>query len=204
MTTTMAPRQPSSSNQQERVQLADVESQPPTRVASSRPQTSRPEGERTATSSNARAELSTASSSSSARPNPQSSAAQPPSSSTYPGQRPSFNLPPQGGRNAAPPEYVYDDEYLEDPDRTIKLGLGDFVFYSLLCAKAALVSFTTFIAVFVVVLFGLAMTLVLLAVYRTALPALPISIILGLIFFFAVDAMVVPFVISFASQIAFS
>ena len=89
-------------------------------------------------------------------------------------------------------------------DRTIKLGLGDFVFYSILCARAALVSFTTFIAVFIVVLFGLAITLILLAVYRTALPALPISILLGLCFFFATDAAVVPFVTNFGFQIAYS
>jgi len=95
-------------------------------------------------------------------------------------------------------------EFLDfEDDRSIKLGLGDFVFYSLLCARAALVSFTTFIAVFVVVLFGLAMTLVLLAVYRQALPALPISILLGLVFFFAVDAVVYPFVVEFSTQMFF-
>lgn len=96
-----------------------------------------------------------------------------------------------------------EEEEYEDDDGTIKLGLGDFVFYSLLCARAALVSFTTFIAVFVVVLFGLATTLVLLAVYRAALPALPISIFLGLAFFFATDAVIVPFVNDFSNLIAF-
>lgn len=100
--------------------------------------------------------------------------------------------------------FVPNLEFGDEDDRSIKLGLGDFVFYSLLCARAALVSFTTFVAVYLVVLFGLAMTLVLLAVYRTALPALPISILLGLVFFFAVDAVVVPFVNSFALQMAFT
>jgi presenilin 1 len=121
---------------------------------------------------------------------------------------PSFLLvqpvPSQGAAQRQQQQEAYEEAEEDEQDRSIKLGLGDFVFYSLLCAKAALVSFTTFIAVFVVVLFGLAMTLVLLAVYRTALPALPISILLGLIFFFAVDAVVVPFVDNFALQIAYA
>lgn len=91
----------------------------------------------------------------------------------------------------------------QEDDRTIKLGLGDFVFYSLLCARAVLVSFTTFIAVFVVVLFGLALTLVLLAMYRMALPALPISIILGIAFFFATEAAVVPLVTDLSFSITY-
>lgn len=94
---------------------------------------------------------------------------------------------PQGARDGG-------DDVEEEEDQSIKLGLGDFVFYSLLCARASLVSFATFIAVFVVILFGLAVTLVLLAVYKTALPALPISIFLGLAFFFATDAVIVPMV----------
>lgn len=98
-------------------------------------------------------------------------------------------------------EEFYEDE---EEDRSIKLGLGDFVFYSLLCAKAALASFTTFIAVFIVVLFGLALTLLLLALYRTALPALPISILLGLVFYFLVDLAVVPYVFAFTDNLVFT
>ena len=45
-------------------------------------------------------------------------------------------------------------------DRSIKLGLGDFVFYSLLCAHAALVSFTCFAAVTASVLLGLGLSLI--------------------------------------------
>lgn len=74
---------------------------------------------------------------------------------------------------------VGEDE--DDTPGTIKLGLGDFVFYSVLVAKAAQYSFTTFVACFLVVLFGLASTLVILAFYGKALPALPISIFLAVI-----------------------
>jgi presenilin 1 len=60
---------------------------------------------------------------------------------------------------------------------------GDFIFYSILVSKAALYSFTTFAACMLVILAGLGATLVLLAVYGKALPALPISIFLGVSFY---------------------
>lgn len=66
---------------------------------------------------------------------------------------------------------------------SIKLGLGDFVFYSLLVAKAAQYSYTAFLVCFLVILTGLAATLVILAIKGKALPALPISIFLGVIGF---------------------
>ena len=50
-------------------------------------------------------------------------------------------------------------------------------------AKAALYSFTTFAACMLVILAGLGGTLVLLSVYHSALPALPISIFLGVLFY---------------------
>jgi len=77
---------------------------------------------------------------------------------------------------------------------SIKLGLGDFIFYSVLVAKAALNSFTTFAACMLVILAGLGGTLVLLAVYHAALPALPISIFLGVIFFFTTKALIEPWI----------
>jgi hypothetical protein len=77
---------------------------------------------------------------------------------------------------------------------TIKLGLGDFVFYSVLVAKAAQYSFTTFVACFLVVLFGLAGTLVILAFKGKALPALPISIGLGVVFFLGTKEFVQPWI----------
>lgn len=49
-------------------------------------------------------------------------------------------------------------------------GLGDFVFYSVLVSKAALYGFTAWAVCTVVIIFGLGATLVLLAMYRMALP----------------------------------
>eukprot|EP01083_Nonionella_stella_P273898 929473_1 len=77
---------------------------------------------------------------------------------------------------------------------TIKLGLGDFIFYSVLVSKAALYSFTTFAACTLSILAGLGGTLVLLSVYHAALPALPISIFLGVIFYFTTRALVEPWI----------
>lgn len=72
---------------------------------------------------------------------------------------------------------------------------GDFIFYSLLVSKAAQYSFTTFSACMLVILAGLGGTLVLLSVYHTALPALPISIFLGVVFYFLTRALIEPHLI---------
>jgi len=78
------------------------------------------------------------------------------------------------------------------PDRSIKLGLGDFVFYSVLVSKASLYGFATAASCFLVIVLGLGSTLVLLSVYKMALPALPISIGLGVTFYFGTRVFVVP------------
>jgi presenilin 1 len=86
-----------------------------------------------------------------------------------------------------------DDE--EGPSKnTIRLGLGDFVFYSVLVAKAAEYSFSTFAACTLVILAGLGGTLVLLSVYHHALPALPISIFLGIIAYLCTRYFVEPWI----------
>jgi len=77
-------------------------------------------------------------------------------------------------------------------DRSIKLGLGDFVFYSVLVSKASLYGFATAASCFLVIILGLGSTLVLLSVYKMALPALPISIGLGVTFYFGTRIFVVP------------
>lgn len=75
-----------------------------------------------------------------------------------------------------------------------RLGLGDFIFYSILVAKAALYSWTTFSACTLSIITGLGLTLLMLAVRGHALPALPISIFLGVVFYLITRYVVEPFV----------
>ena len=78
------------------------------------------------------------------------------------------------------PSLEADDEAGEFglPD-SIKLGLGDFIFYSVLVGRAAMWSPITCAFCFIAVLLGLVLTLVALGMYGKALPALPVSIALG-------------------------
>lgn len=87
-----------------------------------------------------------------------------------------------------------DESVFEDDPSSIRLGLGDFIFYSVLVSKAALYSFTTFAACMLVILAGLGATLVFLSVYHSALPALPISIFLGVIFYLLTRLLIEPWV----------
>ena len=87
-----------------------------------------------------------------------------------------------------------DDDENAEQRNTIRLGLGDFIFYSVLVSKAAQYSFATFAACMLVVLAGLGGTLILLAVYHHALPALPISILMGIVVYLTTRFFVEPFV----------
>eukprot|EP01041_Mallomonas_annulata_P010489 gene10489-21882_t len=86
------------------------------------------------------------------------------------------------------------DEEEEIQDYSIKLGLGDFVFYSVLVSRAAKYGFATCVACFLVIVGGLGLTLVLLAVFRKALPALPISILLGVFFYICTRFIIIPYI----------
>lgn len=86
------------------------------------------------------------------------------------------------------------DDEEEEEDRSIKLGLGDFVFYSVLVSRAALYDVSTMAACFVSVVMGLGGTLFLLGVYKKALPALPISIFFGVLFYFITRFSITPMI----------
>ncbi|KAL3670014.1 hypothetical protein V7S43_005386 [Phytophthora oleae] len=76
-------------------------------------------------------------------------------------------------------------------DKSIKLGLGDFIFYSVLVARASLHGFDVFAACFLSILVGLGITLYLLA-HFDALPALPISLFLGIVTYLLMVTIISP------------
>ncbi|XP_027332693.1 presenilin-like protein At2g29900 [Abrus precatorius] len=77
----------------------------------------------------------------------------------------------------------------------IKLGLGDFIFYSVLVGRAAMYDFMTVYACYLAIIAGLGVTLMLLAFYQKALPALPVSIALGVLFYFLTRLLLEVFVV---------
>ncbi|KAK7290698.1 hypothetical protein RIF29_05300 [Crotalaria pallida] len=90
---------------------------------------------------------------------------------------------------------------VEIADRGIKLGLGDFVFYSVLVGRAAMYDLMTVYACYLAIISGLGCTLILLSVCRKALPALPISIMLGVLFYFLTRLLMEPFIVGTATNL---
>ncbi|EGF81458.1 hypothetical protein BATDEDRAFT_10859 [Batrachochytrium dendrobatidis JAM81] len=92
------------------------------------------------------------------------------------------------------------DDTDDDEDSGLKLGLGDFVFYSVLLTnptlplcRLALFDWITTMSTIVAVTAGLSMTIFFLAVYRKPLPALPFSIAFGILFYFLSAITLTPF-----------
>jgi presenilin 1 len=76
-----------------------------------------------------------------------------------------------------------EEEEDEDEERGVRLGLGDFCFYGILVTRAARLGWDLVILCVFAVILGLALTLIVLALLRRPLPALPFSLILGIVFF---------------------
>ena len=85
----------------------------------------------------------------------------------------------------------------------IKLGLGDFIFYSLLMGRASMYDWLTVAVCYIAIIAGLGLTLLWLAVSHHALPALPVSIALAMLFYFAGRFVFEPVILPATLHLAF-
>ena len=91
------------------------------------------------------------------------------------------------------PVQVEDDISVEER-QGLKLGLGDFVFYSVLVGRASLSDWVVTVGSVFAVLSGLVLTILILVLKRRPLPALPISIFLGITVFLVGTLTLVPLI----------
>ncbi|PKU66463.1 presenilin-like protein At1g08700 [Dendrobium catenatum] len=105
-----------------------------------------------------------------------------------------------GSTHGDPISSVEQDDIFET-SRGIRLGLGDFVFYSVLVGRAAMFDLMTVYACYLAIISGLGCTLILLSICRHALPALPISITLGVVFYFLTRLVMEPFVVGASTSL---
>lgn len=83
---------------------------------------------------------------------------------------------------------------VREVEGTIRLGLGDFVFYSLMLGNAVQTSpLTTVVACFISNLVGLTITLPVVTLSQTALPALPFPLLISAFFYFSSHVALTPF-----------
>ncbi|KAI3412451.1 uncharacterized protein J3R85_017389 [Psidium guajava] len=109
-----------------------------------------------------------------------------------------INVSSRGHEDALPNENLALEGIGLGSSGAIKLGLGDFIFYSVLVGRAAMYDFMTVYACYLAIIAGLGITLMLLALYQKALPALPVSILLGVLFYILTRLLLEIFVVQLA------
>ncbi|KAL4425797.1 hypothetical protein ABPG75_009813 [Micractinium tetrahymenae] len=122
------------------------------------------------------------------------------------GQRSAHGTPQAAGQHpgvTAPHQQEdEEDDAFSLPD-SIKLGLGDFCFYGLLVGRAAMYDYLTVFSCYLAIIAGLGCTLLWLAMARKALPALPISIALGLCFYFVSRFVMEPVILPMTLELVY-